>query len=220
MFENLMVTSGATEDHLEVNLSWKWKYENGAPLPSCTVFCCTIPESQLLRDTIFTQDEIIQWINRQMFDISSPQNRISNIEAYYNNPANQNKCWINKYQLNSGGGIFFVQQMRFPVTDINKVFLVCVYGEKSFEPKVFAIDPDKKIEYDLTQPSLFDKLAKKNYQTLSFKDAGDKRRVIVSSFDNEKVYSVLPGGSTYYLDKEFDKNQINDVVYLSSLIGN
>lgn len=220
MFENLRITSGATEDHLEVNLSWDWKYEVGKPLPSSTVFCCTIPEVQLLRDSIFSQDEIIQWINRNLFDITTPQSRVGNIEAYYYNPANRDKCWLNKYQLANGGSIYFIQQMRFSKADINKIFLVCVYDELSFESKVFAIDPGKKLDYECTAPGFFDMLAKRNYKTLRFADEGDKRRVLVSSFEGGDVYSVLPGGSTYYLDKDFDEKNIKDIAYLSSLIGN
>jgi len=221
MFENFNVTSRAATDHIEINLQWHWTLTDGmVSLPYCKVFCCTIPESLLLRDSIFSQNEILAWINREVLDLSNPDTRISNIESYYNNPSNKSHCKLNKYQLMSGGGIHSTQQLIFGIEDLNKVFLVCVYGERTFEIKIFAVKTLDTIKPTITKPGFFDKMKGNNSNKLSFEDSGDRRRVLVTNYNGEMLYSILPGGNEFFVDKDFGEENIVEVVYLSSLIGN
>lgn len=221
MFENLRITSGVSGDQPEINLQWRWKYNPGDTLPKCEVFCCTIPESQLLRNSIFTKTEIIEWIRANKgINIYSVDTRIDDLHAYYNNPTNKGSCWLNEYQLINGGNISSIQMMRFPATDLDKIFFVCVYGERTFEARVFGIDTQSGgVPYDLVKPGVLDKVRGKTNYSLRFNDSGKRRRVLVSRYNNDEVYSVLPSGTEYDLDKDIDPEDIEKVVYISSLIN-
>lgn len=222
MFENLRITSSVASDHLEINLQWKWKYTRGGHIPACEVFCCTIPENQLLHDSIFSQEEIIKWIvERKGIDIMSLETRRDNLRAYYNNPTNKSNCRINRYTLNNGGNELSVQRMEYPLKDIDKIFFICVYGEKTFESKVFAINTQEdSIPYEfVTSNKLFGILGI-GKKMIRFNDSGGRRRVMISKYNNEEVYSILPGGDEYYLIKDVSSDNKVKFVYLSSLIGN
>ena len=126
MFENFSIIPKVSDDRITVNLQWEWKYVPGEPLPSCSIFCCGIPEGRLLQDSVFSQSEIISWINKEIIDISSPETRIANIEAFYRNPATNSGCLLQRIQLSNGGSVFATHQLTFPLSDLSKVFLVLV----------------------------------------------------------------------------------------------
>ena len=222
MFENLKITSAAASDRLEVNLQWKWKYIPGGPTPSCEVFCYTIPENQLLRDSVFSQEEIIRWVvENKGIDIASPETQRENLRAFCRNPMNRNVCRLNRYTLNSGGNDVSVQRLEYPLSDIDKIFFLCIFGEKTFETRVFAIDTKETcIPYDFSGGRKFLGMFGGGRKMISFHDSGNRRRVLISRYQNEEVYSILPGGDTYYLDDSVSQEDIVRVVYLSSLIGN
>ncbi len=224
MFENLRIVCTPSESNIAVNVMWEWKFDGTGPLPSCNVFCCTIPENQLLQDAIFSQDEIVTWMTRTMLDILTPQTRASNIEAFHMNPANKERCQFNTYQLTSGGSTHDSKVLHFPVSDMNKVFIVCVYdNDGNFDYSVFAPDIGGKISYTCEEPrGGFMKLfggKSKGGRKLIFSDSGNKRRVMVTSYNGADVYTVIPNGTSYNIDSDFDINSIKDVVYLSTLIG-
>ncbi len=222
MFKNLRIVCVPNEKNISVNVAWEWAYEEG-PLPSCNLFCCTVPENQLLQDSLFSQEEIINWINANMIDVLTPETRISNIEAFHMNPVNKSRCQYNSYSLAAGGRIYENRLLTFPVSDLNKVFLVCLMdAEGTFEYNVFAPDLGKKINFTVEDVyrSMLDKLFKRaSARKLIFDDEGYKRRVMVTEFAGDKVYTVLPDGTEYIVDERFNPEEIKDVVYLSTLIG-
>ncbi len=222
MFENLRIISRVAEDRIAVNLQWQWKYTPGGPLPGCNLFCCAIPEGRLLQDSVFSQSEIISWINREMIDISSPATRIENIENFYRNPVTNKDCILQRLQLSNGGSVFATHQLTFPLTDLNKVFLICVYGVNNFESSVFAVEaPEQTVPFEFVQPTFFEKLRGKTENLIKFNDRGDRRRVLITTFEGADVYSILPAGlNEYHLGKDVTPENIKEVVYLSSLIGN
>lgn len=223
MFDNLRIICTPYANNIAVNLMWDWKYDSFGPMPSCDVFCCTIPENLLLQKAIFSQEEIIKWINENMLvGILEPQTRISTIEAFYMKPENQGRCQHNSYQLTSGNTIYNSQVLNFPASDMNKVFFVCIYDkENNFDYRVFAPNLGNKIQFTCEEPRSFLGIfgSKKGARKLIFNDNGEKRRVMVTTFQGSDIYTVIPNGTTYYIDNDFDLNSIKEVVYLSTLIG-
>jgi len=220
MFDNLRVTSRVVDQQIAIDLQWLWNYEEGKKLPECNVFCCKIPENRLLKESIFSQQEIKNWINRELIDISVPETRIYNIEAYANNPVTNKNCVLYKYQLNNGGNIFATQQLRFPMEDSNKIFFVCIYSDSNFESMVLSVaDPEMTVPFEFIEPGFMDKLRGKKQNSLRFSDSGDRRRVLVTDFEGAPVYSIVPNGNFYYIDKDVTRDDIKQAIYLSSLIG-
>ncbi len=221
MFDNIRINASVAPNAVNVNVMWRWRYERGMPLPECTVFCCSVPEVQLLRNSIFTKDEIISWVNKNMIDLSNPDTRVGNIEAFWNSPANKNCCRLHKYSLANGANILANQNLQFPLSDTNKVFIVCVFGIRTFEIMVVAANPPGFVPYEVVLPGWLDSLRGKKDKILKFSDAGDKKRVLITELDGMPVYSVLPDGAEFNIENDgTDNRRIGDVVYLSSLIGN
>ncbi len=220
MFDNLRVTSKVIDQQIAIDLQWVWKYKEGEKLPECKVFCCKIPENSFLRESIFSQQEIKNWINRELIDISIPETRVFNIESYANNPVTNKNCVLYKYQLNNGGSIFATQQIRFPIEDSNKIFFVCIYSDENFESMVLSVDdPNMTIPFKITKPGFIDTFRGKKQNTLTFEDSGERRRVLVTEYEGTPLYSIVPNGTRYYIEKDITNEDIKKAVYLSSLIG-
>ena len=220
MFDNLSVDSSSNEKEININIQWRWRVTDPSSPPSCKVFCCAIPENHLLEELLFGYDEIINWINSEVVDISSPETRIQNLQDYYNKPANNRyKCWLNQYCLNSNGNIREVQRMRFGSEDADKIFFVCVYGQNNFQSMVVSVTPecaDVPYEIKTVRTSLFGpKVLEMHVNQVS-----DRRLVLVTTSGGEEVYSMLPSGfSNYYFDSDVQPGDIKKLTYLSSLIG-
>ncbi len=226
MFDNLSIStaiysSADGTERIRMNLSWDWCYKLGDKFPSCDVFVCTIPESRLLRGSMFGSDEIIKCINREIVDTSSPTTRVTNLQNYHKDPSHHNSCWLNTYSLVNGGMDTHTVTKEFPISDLDKVFFLCVYDSCRFETKVLAPKlPQNSINFDFNDPSFIDKIRGKTEIKLLVGDSGPRRKVLVTKFGNKKVYSLIPQETNCYLNKEIqDKELVDSIVYLSSLVG-
>ena len=217
VLENINISSCFAEENMQVRIQWRWKYDNGEQLPYCKVFCCKISANQILRDSIFREDEILSWVNYHLVNLSADENRQSRIEDFVKNPANGERCSLRTFQLKSGGNISESQVINLAEQDVNTLFLVCVYGQRSFEVRVLPIIPPKtKLHEVVTTRSLFGKKKHK----LRVNDDLPMRKVLVTQSGGSKIYSVIPAGSQeLFIDEELTPERIDDVVYLSSLIG-
>ncbi len=220
MFGNLKIVSALRESNVQINLSWEWKYSSGKQLPYCKVFCCTIPESRLIGDAIFTNEEILEWVTTHILDIKNAETRVANIEAYCSDVSNQNRS-LNKYELTSGNSVFCYQQLVFPKSDIDKFFLICVYGSETFEFRILSVNTDQEIGYQVQKQRPLFSFGGQRTAKLKFTDASMlKRRVLVTRYNGREIYSVIPEGERLNLPGGLAEDQIEKVVYLSTLIGN
>ena len=222
MFENLNITAIAEENALRIHLQWRWIEGNGETPPSCSVFCCPVPEQVFLNQMLFRQEDIINYINRELVDVSSPATRVQNIEEFYRHSAEQN-IKSSLYQYSLMGDIVKHVDLPYPKSDSNKVFFLCVFGERSFVTKVISAAPlDSGIRYDIKQKTGFmNKLfGNKNPYSIEFESVSPRRMVVVTRYGNEEIYSIVPfGESKYYFSPEVRGEDISTVRYMSSLIG-
>ncbi len=217
MFTNFKAVSSLGADSIQISLSWEWKYEPGKPMPSCKAFCCTIPEASLVGDSIFTNDEILQWVTDNILDIIDPETRVANIEAYCSDVSNKKRV-LNKYELTGGSSIFCTQQLIFPASDIDKIFIICVYGGETFESRVLAVNTEREISYQIQKPMAFLPFGGTK---LKFSEASTlKRRVLITKYKGQEIYSVIPEGERLSITKNLEEASIERIVFLSSLIGN
>lgn len=222
MFENLNITAFPGEDSIRIHLQWRWVEAEGGPKPSCSVFCCPIPEQVFLNQMLFRQEDIVNYINRELVDVLTPETREKNIEEFYRHSSEQNiKSALYQYSLM--GDIVKHVDLPYPKSDSDKVFFICVYGERSFVTKVISVCPeDSGISYAVKQKSGFmDKLfGNKNPYTIEFNHAGTRRMVVVTRSGGEEIYSIVPfGENRYYFAPDVRQEEIAAVRYMSSLIG-
>ncbi len=220
MFSNLRIVPVLQGNDIQISLSWEWKYGEGKPMPFCKVFCCTIPESRLVGDAIFTNEEILEWVTTNILDIKNPDTRIANIDAYCSDASNQNRI-MNKYELTWGSSIYCNQQLIFPKSDLDKFFLICVYGSETFESKIFAVNTDQELSYQILKPHPIFSFGGSRAKKLKLTDASvHKRRVLVTKYNGQEIYSVLPEGDRLILPEGLEEVPIDRIQFLSALIGN
>ncbi len=221
MFENLGITASHSDNNLRIHIQWRWIESNNEIRPSCSVFCCPIPEQQLLNQMIFRQEDIINYINSHIVDTSSSKDRIKNIEEFYRHSTERNmNCSLHQYTLM--GDIVKHIDLQYSKSDADKVFFICVYGERSFITRVVSVVPvDSGIAYELKQNnSLKSKILRRNTLSINFENTSNRRMVIVTKYNGEDVYSIVPfGENRYYFPTEVKKEDIISAQYMSSLIG-
>ena len=204
-----------------IHLQWHWVIENDTSKPSCSVFCCPIPEQRLLNEMIFRQEDIINYINREIVDISSPETRIRNLEEFYRRSAGFGmNCSLHQYTLMND--ISKHVDLQYAEEDADKVYFICVYGERSFVSKVIAVSPlESGITYTMKQQKgLLNRFFKKNSLSIEFDNISSRRLVLVSKVNGEEIYSVVPSGEKkFYFSADIQEEDICSARYLSSLIG-
>lgn len=220
MFKELKPNNYATDKEIVVRLNWDWIFEENGENPSCKVIIIDVPQSELLRAKAFSREEILNWFNKNVVDVSNRDTRIKNLEDY------RKYCKKNTYEMENrdvGSAVHSFPKEEYK----DKVFVVFVYSVHNFEMRVCSVvsEKDERIPFKLDNQKsggflggIFGHKSEQLY--LELENTNGRKGVLETTYNGETIYSLIPDGSgKYYFDAGVKKDDIKDVKNLATFLG-
>ena len=213
MFRNVNAEFGTD---LSIMMRWEWLDNEDGSLPSCHVFCCSVPENRLLEKGMFLESEILKYFKENVVNYDAEDLK-AEFEAYQKREPSA--CVFNYIQR--GNNDKENRMLKIPDKTQNHIFLVCVFDGKDKTCKILSCEREKEIEFEIVKPSFLSKILSKGgrRQTVKLKSSDQRKKVVVYKNGGSVFYAVLPENSDeYYFDENVNLAGMK-IYYLSSLIG-
>ncbi len=223
MFDKLRVQAGVDEvaKSCTIYVNWSWVIDpTSNTMPSCKLFCCGIPQDELINNFLFREQEILDWFERRVVNFNSPD-RENLFRLYYQKPSNFGKCYLNTVAFHSGDAINRQQPLRFSYEAKNMIFLVCVFDENRYETRIVAVNSLNDFKFEITRNKKLFGLFGENNTELKLLEGDERQKVLIVEDGGQTTYSLIPKGcSKYYLSEQLanvNPSKIK-IKYLSDLI--
>jgi len=185
------------------NLKWEWVLNDSGILPSLSVLYRTIPEDEILENSLFDKDSVVLYMSKEI-SRNGIDNCIKNTARYK----------IKNYSLSPNGAIFFEKDLEIAEFDCIYFFCMLDASRNIFDRWVRKTVGSGKVDFEIKSP-LF-QLGRNRQRTISIKE--ESRRIILRTGSGGNFsYSLLPfGHQKYYIAQNMPNFKL---IYLSDLIN-
>lgn len=224
MFENVSVKPYYSAEDIRksmIYVNWTWVFNKDGEVPSCDVFCYCVSQDELMREFLFTKEEILEWFNQKV-QIQG-DDWTDNIRNFCNNPQVRDSIIHHPVRCGTNASIYNTYQLNLPNiakdNPTNKVYLICVFNKEKIETFVTSIKDTKPIYFNYEKKGKTFGLFGKEYLSLSGIVKDSKQKVMIINQNGMITYSLIPpnmGDEYFYpnmLTMPEDKRRIN-IAYL------